>query len=409
AALAIVQTGLLLLIPESPKFLAIKGRYDESRAALQKLRGNLDTTFEYEELIMMLEAGRRNGAVPKPSLWQVLSGKTDTDLRHLVFCVLFLMLSQQWSGAKGVMFYSTEILSTTFHLSSEEVKHIPSIAQLLTLGIGAIGAVAVVIGMSILDRVGRRTVLIVSSLATTICAALIVVGSKLDLGPMVATFMYVFNLVFQSGSGFIPYLSASELLPYYALGSISGLATSINCLTLFIVSFIFPILDKALGSYLFVPFIVTNFITFLFAVFMMPEAKGKLISEVISEYQGPPHIVNRADKGDGAHTEAAKGRASTVGHGDGDSGLSSTSVLYKSGLSNNWRGLDDVGCSDGQVDAVMIATGSNDIALSSNGGLGDVSSIDSGGGEGDSSGNLGDEHCGLKVVLGRGECVNDCE
>ncbi|KAJ2379118.1 Bifunctional purine biosynthesis protein PurH [Coemansia sp. RSA 2607] len=292
AALAIVQTGLLLLIPESPKFLAIKGRYDESRAALQKLRGNLDTTFEYEELIMMLEAGRRNGAVPKPSLWQVLSGKTDTDLRHLVFCVLFLMLSQQWSGAKGVMFYSTEILSTTFHLSSEEVKHIPSIAQLLTLGIGAIGAVAVVIGMSILDRVGRRTVLIVSSLATTICAALIVVGSKLDLGPMVATFMYVFNLVFQSGSGFIPYLSASELLPYYALGSISGLATSINCLTLFIVSFIFPILDKALGSYLFVPFIVTNFITFLFAVFMMPEAKGKLISEVISEYQGPPHIVS---------------------------------------------------------------------------------------------------------------------
>ncbi|KAJ1849654.1 Bifunctional purine biosynthesis protein PurH, partial [Coemansia sp. RSA 2703] len=398
AALAIVQTGLLLLIPESPKFLAIKGRYDESRAALQKLRGNLDTTFEYEELIMTLEAGRRNGAVPKPSLWQVISGKTDTDLRHL-----------QWSGAKGVMFYSTEILSSTFHLSSEEVKHIPSIAQLLTLGIGAIGAVAVVIGMSILDRVGRRTVLIVSSLATTICAALIVVGSKLDLGPMVATFMYAFNLVFQSGSGFIPYLSASELLPYYALGSISGLATSINCLTLFIVSFIFPILDKALGSYLFVPFIVTNFITFLFAVFMMPEAKGKLISEVISEYQGPPHIVNRADKGDGAHTEAAKGRASTVGHSDSDSGLTGTSVLDKSGLSNNRRRLDDVGCSDGQVDAVMVATGSNDIALSSNGGLGDVSSIDSGGGEGDSSGNLGDEHCGLKVLLGRGECVNDCE
>ncbi|KAJ2701838.1 Bifunctional purine biosynthesis protein PurH [Coemansia sp. IMI 203386] len=291
AALAIIQSGLLFMIPESPKFLATKQRYDESRSALQKLRGNLDITLEFEELVALLDAGSRNASVPKPSLWQILSGKTEVDLRHLVFCVLFLMLSQQWSGAKGVMFYSTEILSATFHLSDSEIKHIPSIAQLLTLGIGAIGAVAVVIGMSVLDKVGRRTVLIVSSLATAICAALIVVGSKLDLGPMVATFMYLFNLVFQCGVGFIPYLSASELLPYHVLGSISGLATSVNCLTLFVISFIFPILDKALGSYLFVPFVVTNFITFLFGVFMMPEAKGKLITEVIEQYQGPPHIL----------------------------------------------------------------------------------------------------------------------
>ncbi|KAJ2857714.1 Bifunctional purine biosynthesis protein PurH [Coemansia erecta] len=283
AAVAILQSGLLFLIPESPRYLAIKKRYDESRSALQKLRGNLDITLEFEELVAMLDAGSRNSSVSKPSLWQILSGKTEVDLRHLVFCVLFLMLSQQWSGAKGVMFYSTEILSKTFHLSEEEIKHIPSIAQLLTLGIGAIGAVAVVIGMSILDKVGRRTVLVVSSLATSICAALIVVGSKLDLGPMVAVFMYAFNLVFQSGAGFIPYLSASELLPYHVLGSISGIATSVNCLTLFIVSFIFPILDKTLGPYLFVPFVVTNFITFLFGVFMMPEAKGKLIAEVIEQ------------------------------------------------------------------------------------------------------------------------------
>ncbi|KAJ1993192.1 Bifunctional purine biosynthesis protein PurH [Coemansia thaxteri] len=203
------------------------------------------------------------------------------------------MLAQQWSGAKGVMFYSTEVLSSTFHLSSSEIKNIPSIAQLLTLGIGAIGAVAVVVGMTILDRVGRRTVLIVSALSTSICAALIVIGSKLDLGPMVATAMYLFNLVFQSGAGFIPYLSASELLPYSVLGSISGLAASVNCLTLFVVSFTFPILDKALGPYLFTPFIATNFITFLFGVFLMPEARGKSVAQVVVEFQGPVRLINR--------------------------------------------------------------------------------------------------------------------
>ncbi|KAJ2608383.1 Bifunctional purine biosynthesis protein PurH, partial [Coemansia sp. RSA 1804] len=221
----------------------------------------------------------------------VLTGKTEQDLRHLIFCALFLMVSQQWSGAKGVMFYSTEILTSAFHLSRTEKETIPNIAQLLTLGIGGIGAVAVIIGMNILDRAGRRTVLICSSLATSICAAVIVIATKVNVAPLVATAMYMFNLVFQSGAGFIPYLTASEILPYYALGSISGLAAAANNLTLFVVSFIFPILGDALGPYLFVPFIVTNFLTFLFGVFLMPEAKGKPVSQVVDEYQGPIHIV----------------------------------------------------------------------------------------------------------------------
>ncbi|KAJ1999218.1 Bifunctional purine biosynthesis protein PurH [Coemansia thaxteri] len=292
AVLAVLQTLLLFFVPESPKFLASKGRMEESQAALQRLRANMDITQEFDDLVEM--AGLHvSASVSRPTLWQVLSGKTDVDLRHLVFCTLFLMLAQQWSGAKGVMFYSTEVLSSTFHLSSSEIKNIPSIAQLLTLGIGAIGAVAVVVGMTILDRVGRRTVLIVSALSTSICAALIVIGSKLDLGPMVATAMYLFNLVFQSGAGFIPYLSASELLPYSVLGSISGLAASVNCLTLFVVSFTFPILDKALGPYLFTPFIATNFITFLFGVFLMPEARGKSVAQVVVEFQGPVRLINR--------------------------------------------------------------------------------------------------------------------
>ncbi|KAJ2750638.1 Bifunctional purine biosynthesis protein PurH [Coemansia pectinata] len=292
AGLAIFQSLVLFFVPESPKFLAKKGRMEESQAALQRLRTGMDISLEFEDLVAVLDTRAANAATPPPTLWQVLSGKTEVDLRHLVFCVLFLMMSQQWSGAKGVMFYSTEILSSTFHLTTSEKQHIPSIAQLLTLGIGAIGAVAVIIGMNILDKAGRRTVLIASSLSTSICAALIVVGSKLDVGPLVATAMYLFNLVFQSGAGFIPYLSASELLPYNVLGSISGLAASVNCLTLFIVSFTFPILDKALGPYLFTPFIATNFITFLFGVFLMPEAKGKPVSQVVAEYQGPIHLVS---------------------------------------------------------------------------------------------------------------------
>ncbi|KAJ2717815.1 Bifunctional purine biosynthesis protein PurH [Coemansia sp. D1744] len=291
AAIAIIQTLLLFFIPESPKYLASTNQIDKAEAVLVRLRKDMDTALELDDLLTVLEYSCQTDYVPQPTMWQVLAGKTEIDLRHLVFSVLFLMLSQQWAGGKGVMFYSTEILSDSFHLSDEEIKHIPTIAQLLTLGIGAVGLFSVILGMCILDKVGRRTVLMVSSLATAISSALIVIGSKVDIGPVVAAAMYLFNLSFQSGAGFIPYLCASELLPYYALGSISGLATSINCLTLFIVSFIFPILDKAIGPYLFVPFIVTSFVTFLFAVFMMPEARGKSIVKVVDQYKGPIRCV----------------------------------------------------------------------------------------------------------------------
>ncbi|KAJ2766750.1 Bifunctional purine biosynthesis protein PurH, partial [Coemansia nantahalensis] len=292
AAIAIGQTLLLLLllVPESPKFLASRGQYADALAALQKLRSGYHAMAEYDDLLADFGSAAHQRA-QQPSLWQVLSGRTEVDLRHLVFCALFLMMSQQWSGAKGVMFYSTEILTGTFHLTEAQRRSVPTIAQLLTTGIGGGGAAAVLVGMFVLDKVGRRTVLICSALATTVAAALIVVGSKLDKGPVVATFMYIFNVVFQSGVGFIPYLCASELLPYYALGSISGLATSVNCLTLFSVSLVFPTLDDALGPYLFVPFIATNGLTLLFGIFMMPEAKGKSVAEVVAEYKGPVRIV----------------------------------------------------------------------------------------------------------------------
>ncbi|KAJ2713736.1 Bifunctional purine biosynthesis protein PurH [Coemansia spiralis] len=291
AAIAIGQTLLLLLVPESPKFLVSKGRHTDALAALQKLRRGLHVKAELDDLLTALDSAALRQA-QQPSLWQVLSGRTEVDLRHLVFCVIFLMMSQQCSGSKGVLFYSTEILTDTFHLTEAQRKSIPTIAQLLTTGIGGVGAAAVVVGMFVLDKVGRRTVLICSMLATTLAAALIVVGSKLDLAPMVATAMYVFSFVFQSGAGFIPYLCASELLPYNVLGSISGLATSVNCLALFVVSFTFPILNDALGPYLFVPFVATNGLALLFSIFLMPEAKGKSVAEVVAEYKGPIRIVS---------------------------------------------------------------------------------------------------------------------
>ncbi|KAJ1805516.1 Bifunctional purine biosynthesis protein PurH, partial [Coemansia sp. RSA 2523] len=186
AAIAIVQTLLLFFIPESPKYLASTKQIDKAEAVLVRLRKDMDIAFELDDLLTVLEYSRQTDYVPQPTMWQVLAGKTEIDLRHLVFSVLFLMLSQQWAGGKGVMFYSTEILSDSFHLSDEEIKHIPTIAQLLTLGIGAVGLFSVILGMCILDKVGRRTVLMVSSLATAISSALIVIGSKVDIGPVVA-------------------------------------------------------------------------------------------------------------------------------------------------------------------------------------------------------------------------------
>ncbi|KAJ2859059.1 Bifunctional purine biosynthesis protein PurH [Coemansia asiatica] len=224
-------------------------------------------------------------------LVDIIKGKTPDVIWHTLFCTMFLMGFQQWTGAKGIVFYSTEILVRVFNLSDAQLRKTPNEAQWMTIGLAAAGIVAVFVSMNLIDRLGRRRLLLISTCGISISCLLVVIGRVFDIAALAVAAMFSFKLAYGLGMAPIPWLTASEMLPYYALGTLSGIASALNWMMIFIIGLVFPLLAKALNNYLFLPFAALNFSAFLVVFLFVPETKGRHISDILHHHGRSLHIV----------------------------------------------------------------------------------------------------------------------
>ncbi|KAJ1814361.1 Bifunctional purine biosynthesis protein PurH, partial [Coemansia sp. RSA 2598] len=265
-------------MPESPKYLVTKGKIAEGAKALQFLRPRCDITKEFSSLLescsvasegkhcdngesgvftdsnsecdVSLTTGKQGkskskaasirsaSGAKKPSsigLIDIAKGRTPDAIWHLLFCTMFLMGFQQWTGAKGIVFYSTEILVKVFHLSDAQLRKTPNEAQWVTIGLAAAGIVAVFASMNLIDRLGRRRLLLISTSGISLSCLLIVIGRVFNISVLAVLAMFAFKLAYGLGMAPIPWLTASEMLPYYALGTLSGIASALNWMMIFII------------------------------------------------------------------------------------------------------------------------------------------------------------------------------
>ncbi|KAJ1860303.1 Bifunctional purine biosynthesis protein PurH [Coemansia sp. RSA 2703] len=337
AGISLIQLVLLPFMPESPRYLITNGKFSEAFRALQFLRPHHNVSNEYSNLLESVSvstATRSNIAnsnhvqsenggfsdsasaynvpfagksdkkpsvsigskesTPTPSsfgLIDIAKGRTPDVIWHMLFCTLFLMGFQQWTGAKGIVFYSTEILEKVFDLTDTQLRHTPNIAQWVTIGISATGILAVFASMNLIDRLGRRRLLLISTGGITASCLLIVIGCACDVPILAVVAMFLFKITYGLGMAPIPWLTASEMLPYYVLGALSGFASALNWMMIFIIGLLFPVLAKALDNYLFLPFAALNFCAFIVVLLVVPETKGRHISDIIFHHGKRLHIV----------------------------------------------------------------------------------------------------------------------
>ncbi|KAJ2844813.1 Bifunctional purine biosynthesis protein PurH, partial [Coemansia erecta] len=335
-AISLIQIVWLPFMPESPKYLVTKGKIAEGAKALQFLRPNCDITSEFSNLLESCSAvseskhsgntessvftdtnsecnvaiankqkeqgksKRKTASIHSVSaakspmsigLVDIIKGKTPDVIWHTLFCTMFLMGFQQWTGAKGIVFYSTEILVRVFNLSDAQLRKTPNEAQWMTIGLAAAGIVAVFVSMNLIDRLGRRRLLLISTCGISISCLLVVIGRVFDIAALAVAAMFSFKLAYGLGMAPIPWLTASEMLPYYALGTLSGIASALNWMMIFIIGLVFPLLAKALNNYLFLPFAALNFSAFLVVFLFVPETKGRHISDILHHHGRSLHIV----------------------------------------------------------------------------------------------------------------------
>ncbi|XP_034050979.1 LOW QUALITY PROTEIN: solute carrier family 2, facilitated glucose transporter member 2 [Thalassophryne amazonica] len=275
AAPAVLQTLLLPLCPESPRYLYIRlGEEERAKKSLYRLKGTYNATPDLEEMRLEKEEADRE---PTASILSLILSST---YRLQLFVALMMHLSQQLSGINAIFYYSTSIF--TWAGVSQPVY--------ATIGVGAINTIATLVSVALVDKAGRRTLTLAGLAGMCCCAIAMTLGLNLQSDyswmsyvSMLSIFLFV--SFFEIGPGPIPWFIVAELFSQRPRPAAIALAGCCNWTSNFLVGMTFQYIQAWLGSYVFVLFAVLLLNLHYLCTFRVPETKGKTFEEITAIFK----------------------------------------------------------------------------------------------------------------------------
>jgi MFS transporter, SP family, galactose:H+ symporter len=260
-AIPAIVLGLgIAVLPESPRWLLLHRRKEEAINVLTRIRGTQDVMPEVNEILEHAEPGHgRLADLFSPFVLPVL------------FCGIALAVIQQITGINTVIYYAPTIFQAAGFHSNEA-------AIVATAGVGVVNVLMTVVSIPLIDKVGRRPLLLIS--LSGMGVALAALGIGFAVGGEALKFIGVLSLAlyiaaFAIGLGPVFWLLISEIFPLNVRGQAASVATMANWLSNFIVSLTFLSLLNALGSvWTFILYAVLCVVGVWFCLRFVPETKG---------------------------------------------------------------------------------------------------------------------------------------
>ncbi|KAG6700244.1 hypothetical protein I3842_08G102300 [Carya illinoinensis] len=261
----------LFLIPESPRWLAKRGRQKDFEAALQKLRGkDVDISHEAVEIqdyIVTLEL------LPKPTFPELFKKRYSRS----VIIGVGLMVCQQFGGINGICFYTGEIFETAGFSSS-----------IGTITYACLQVVVTGLGAAFIDRAGRKPLLLVSASGLVLGCILAAIAFymkahelALQAVPILAvTGILLYIGSFSIGMGAVPWVVMSEIFPINIKGRGGSLATLVNWFGAWLCSYTFNFLMSWSSYGTFILYAAINALAIVFVVTVVPETKGRTLEQI---------------------------------------------------------------------------------------------------------------------------------
>ncbi len=264
---AILQMFSLFFLPETPPWLFKHGFEEQGIKVLQRLRKD-------KEWIHQIKAMENSASSHKKGTWKMLFS---SQLRYVMIIGFCLSVFQQITGVNIVIYYAPKIFQTAGVASATG-------AILATLGIGAINVLATLFATWLLDKAGRRILLLIGIGGMVLCLALLALAFFLNTS-MIGTIAF-FSLMgyvafFALGLGPVTWVVLSEIYPLKIRGKAMTVAFFGNWLFNYFISLIFLDLIGGFGpGGTFLLFALISAISFWFVYRFIPETKGKSLEEI---------------------------------------------------------------------------------------------------------------------------------
>ena len=257
-------TIMMFFVPESPRWLIMhKGDIEGARAVLA-----VSEPENTEGVLKSIQEGiaQQTGGT---SLSQFFSGKYSFPIL-LAFLFAFF---NQLSGINAIIYYAPRIFEMTGLAKSS--------ALLSTVGIGLVNLITTMLGLALIDRYGRRSLMYIGSIGYIVSLGLIANAFYNKSFDGVMIYIFVFIASHAIGQGAVIWVFLSEIFPNQVRGFGQSLGSSTHWIFAAIITNVFPPLTTSLGGgKTFTIFCVMMVLQLIFVWRMMPETKGVPLEEL---------------------------------------------------------------------------------------------------------------------------------
>jgi SP family sugar:H+ symporter-like MFS transporter len=269
----------LLLIPESPRYLVARGRYEQAKAVLSRLFGPVAADLKAQEIRNSIAADHA------PSFADLVSPATGK-LRRIVWVGIGLATFQQLVGINVVFYYGAVLWQAVGFSEADSLK--------INVLSGSLSVAACLVAMALIDRIGRKPLLLIGSIgmAATLGALTYAfstgqfVQDRLQLAPNVATVALVsanlYVIFFNVSWGPVMWVMLGEMFPNQMRGSALAVSGAAQWGTNFLISASFPVLAKVLGLPITYGFYTAcAFLSIFFVVRAVHETRGRELEDMV--------------------------------------------------------------------------------------------------------------------------------
>jgi sugar porter (SP) family MFS transporter len=261
-------TVVLLRLPDTPRWYAMRGRREEAAEVLARIDPAVDVEAELDEIAASLREERGG------SLAQLLR----PPYRRAALFVIGLGLLVQLTGINAIVYFTPLIFTKLGLTGNTALLLVPALVQFVAL-------LATVLALRIVDRAGRRRVLLAGIATMVVANVLMIAVFAAGLGGGVTGLAFagilLFTAGFDFGFGALVWVYASESFPgrLRATGS-SAMLTADLVGNLVIAQFFLSVLGRIGGVWTFGIFGVLAVVSFFYVLALAPETRGRPLEDI---------------------------------------------------------------------------------------------------------------------------------